>query len=155
TVMARRHVRLTGGITLATCLALAGTAQAAGKQRFCSDTARTLFAACKAGVADDALVQQAVCINVADAAKQPDCRSQAKSERSDVLQLGQDQRATRVPTCKLLGEGRYDPTIDPTQFDDPKHPTKPNPYFPLTLHNLWEYRAGTETDVVEIVDETK
>src|SRR4029450_3796648 len=51
----RRCARLTVGITLVTMCSLAGVGQADGKQKFCSETARTLFAACKAGVADDTL----------------------------------------------------------------------------------------------------
>ena len=45
--------------------------------------------------------------------------------------------------------------IEPAQFDDPAHPTKPNPYFPLAVGNHWEFSAGNERDVVDIVDETK
>jgi len=149
-----RRVRLTPIVTLLTLCSLTGAAQAR-KQTFCSDTARTLFAACKAGVVDDALVRKAVCINVLDPVQHADCRAQAKTEQDDARQLCQDQRDTRLATCGLLGEGRYDPAIDPSLFDDPKNPTNPNPYFPLTVGNRWEYLAGNETDVVEIVNETK
>jgi hypothetical protein len=150
----RRCARLTVGITLAAIFTCARIGHA-GKQKFCSETARTLFAACKAGVADDTLVKKAVCINISDAARKGECRDQAKADREEATQLCRDQRDTRLATCTLLGEGRYDPEIDPGSFDDPKNPTNPNPYFPLTVGNRWEYRAGNETDVVEIVDETK
>lgn len=151
----RRCARLTVGITLATCFLLAGIGQAGGKQKFCSDTARALFAACKAGVADDTLVRKAVCINISDSATHDECRDRAKAEREEAIQLCQDQRDTRLAACESLGEGRYDPNTDPSRFDDPRNPTNPNRYFPLTVGNRWEYRAGTETDVVEVVNETK
>jgi hypothetical protein len=152
---ARRATLLTAAITLATFFTPVGMAHAEGKEKSCSKTARTLFAACKAAVADDDLVSRAVCINVADAAKRAECSTQARAAREEGTHLCEDQRDTRLATCKLLGEGRYDPQFGPTLFDDPKNPTKPNPYFPLTVGNRWEYRAGTETDVVEVVNETK
>src|SRR5262249_59457267 len=110
----RCRAQLTVGITLVTICSLAGVAQAGGKQKFCSTTARTLFAACKAGVADDTLVKKAVCFNVADAVQQAECRGQAKADHDEASQLCQDQRDTRLATCELLAQRRYDPPIDPT-----------------------------------------
>ena len=146
---------LSVGIALVTFLAFAGIGRAGGQKKSCSDTARTLFAACKAGVADDTLVKKAVCINVSDAGKRSECLDRGRAERGEATQLCQDQRDTRLDTCKSLGEGRYDPDFTPALFDDPKNPTNPNPYFPLTVGNRWEYRAGNEVDVVEVVNETK
>jgi hypothetical protein len=151
----RRPARLTVGLTVATFLSLAGSRQAGGKQTFCSDTARALFAACRAGVGDDTLVRRAVCINASDAAKRAACLNQMRADRKEALQLCQDQRGTRLDTCKALGESRYDPDFSAALFDDPRNPTHPNPYFPLTVGNRWEYRAGTEVDAVEVVNETK
>ena len=143
------------GMTLVTAICLGVASPAVGKLQFCSDTARMLFAACKAGLADDTLVRKAVCMNVADPVKQASCHNQATAERDEARQLCHDQRDTRLATCAALGEDRYDPDIDPARFDDPRSPTNPNPYFPLTVGYRWEYRAGNEVDIVEIVDETK
>jgi hypothetical protein len=143
------------GITLAAGFALAGVAHAGKPPRFCSDTAHTLAAACRSGVMDDSLVKKAVCINVADSAQRAACLAQMLTDRSEALQLCTDQRDTRLDTCKLLGQDRYDPDLNPALFDDPKNPTQPNPYFPLTVGYRWDYRAGTETDDVEVVNETK
>lgn len=149
-----RAVRLRVALALAVSLAL-GLDIADAEEKFCTKTAHTLFAACTASVRDDALVAKAVCTNVADATKRADCTDQARADRAEALQLCAEQRATRLDACKLLGEGRYDPQIDPAAFDDPKNPTHPNPYFPIAVGNRWEYRAGNEADVVEIVNETK
>ncbi len=142
-------------LALAAGVAFASHASAGGKEKFCTDTARTLYAACKAGVDDDALVAKAVCMNVSDAEQRDACIGQARADRADAKELCADQRTTRLGACKVLGEGRYDPVIDPAAFDDPKAPTNPNPYFPITVLDRWEYRAGNEVDVVEIVNETK
>jgi hypothetical protein len=132
----------------------------AGRPRhdFCADTARQLFEACKDSVADDAAVHKAVCINVADKDQRAQCIDELKAERDDARQLCIDQRGTRLDACTLLGLDRYDPDIDPALFDDPKNPTKPNPYFPLTVGNRWVFTGGgggTEVDTVEVVNETK
>ena len=140
------------GITIAVFCALVTHGQAGAKEQFCSKTARTLFEACKAGVADDTLVKKAVCSNTSDAGQRARCLEQARAERGEAIRLCRDQQDTRLDTCKTLGEGRYDPAFGPSLFDDPKAPTKPNPYFPLTVGNRWEYRTGNEGDVVEIVN---
>jgi hypothetical protein len=142
-------------MVLAAAVALASHADAAGKEKFCSDTARTLFAACKAGVDEDTLVGKAVCMNVSDAEQRDGCAEQTRADRAEAKELCAEQRTTRLDACRVLGEERYDPPIDPSAFDDPKAPTHPNPYFPITVGDRWEYRAGNEVDVVEIVNETK
>src|SRR5438445_2561041 len=122
---------------------------------FCSNTAATLFDACKAEVLSESLVQKAVCLNTSDAAARDACIADRKDARAESKQLCKDQRATRLDACNSLGEDRYDPNIDPALFDDPKNPTNPNPYFPLTVGDKWDYAGGDETDTVEIVNETK
>jgi hypothetical protein len=143
------------GLALTMFSVCAVSTRADAKPMFCSTTARMLFAACRASAADDTLVRKAVCLNVAASAARAVCLEQSDTERQDAVELCRGQRDTRLDTCKLLGEARYDPPIDPAAFDDPKNPTHPDPYFPLDVGHRWEYRAGTETDVVEIVDETK
>ena len=66
-----------------------------------------------------------------------------------------ETRQWRLDACKVLGQGRYDPDFDPALFDDPKNPTSPNPYFPLEVGNLWEYRGASEVNTVEVLDQTK
>ena len=39
--------------------------------------------------------------------------------------------------------------------DDLTRPSHPNPYFPMTVGNRWQYVSPTETDVITVVDETK
>jgi hypothetical protein len=150
----RRGAQALLAVTLATGVALPGLARAA-RTDFCSQTARTLFTACKTSVADDSLVKKAICLNAADSAKRAACGNELKADRKEANELCQEQRDGRLAACKLLGEGRYDPPIDPAQFDDPAAPTNPNPYFPLAVGNRWEFSGGGEHDVIDVVDETK
>jgi hypothetical protein len=143
----------TFAIAIATLAALSGTSHAATD--YCAQTARTLYSACKAGVSDDSLVQKAICLNISDADERDACISDLAETRKDDEALCRDQKETRLEACELLGPDRYDPNLNPNRFDDPKHPSKPNPYFPLTVGNKWEYRGGDELNTVEVVNETK
>jgi hypothetical protein len=96
-----------------------------------------------------------VCVNVSDHGDRAECLADARASRREAERLCNQQLKGRRAACRALGQDRYDPDIDPALFDDPKDPTNPNPYFPLTVGNRWEYRGGNETNVVEIVNETK
>jgi len=136
-------------------LAVATTAEAGSRAEFCSQTARTLFDACRTQVASDALVKKAVCLNVSDKAERETCSSDAADDTDEAKQLCRAQRDWRLDDCALIGEGRYDPDFEPAKFDDARQPSKPNPYFPLAVGDHWEYRGGNEVNTVDVVDESK
>src|SRR5262245_48626283 len=142
------------GITTAALFALADSSHGA-ERNFCAMTAHALFDACNAQVAADNNVARAVCINISDPAARDQCFEQRKEDRIDGLQLCSDQRDWRLSACTSLGNGRYDPNFDPAHFDDPKSPTNPNAYFPLAVHDRWDYAGGGEHDTVEVADATK
>jgi hypothetical protein len=65
-------------------------------------------------------------------------------------------RSAHTTLCKQVGEGRYDPEFEETDFDsDFSNLTNPNPYFPLAIGNRWEYSSAEETDVVQVLNRTK
>jgi hypothetical protein len=156
TPFSRHRVITTPAFAVAVGVVLAAWPASADARRSpCAATAASLLAACRAAVTDDALVRKAVCINVSDPAARAQCLNDAKATRADDSDLCRGQRDTRLETCKLLGGDRYDPNLDPALFDDPRSPTHPNPYFPLTIGNHWEYRGGGEINTVDVVNETK
>jgi len=123
---------------------------------FCSMTARTLFSACGNQVQDDWLVASARCINVSEDQERAECRADATQERRDGDQLCRDQLDWRLAACGVIGEGRYDPDLEPQLFDaDFAHPTHPNRYFPLRIGNRWEYKGGNEVNKIEVLNQTK
>ncbi|MGH8508191.1 MAG: hypothetical protein ACREVH_05680 [Gammaproteobacteria bacterium] len=135
------------------CSMLGAEALAVG---FCSATATTLLKACKKEIGDDFFTARAICINVSDPEKREECYAEAREERKEGKQLCRDQFTGRRDACASLGEGRYDPVFDPALFDDDfANLTKPNPYFPLTIGNRWEYQGGKELNTVEVVNEAK
>jgi len=126
-----------------------------GGRLACRATATALFAGCKADVADESFVKKAICLNISDAGARETCFAELDSARQEGNDFCREQRVGRLDACKSLGDGRYDPDFSPTLFDDPRNPTKPNRYFPLTVGNRWEYRGGNEVNTVEVVNETK
>jgi len=126
-----------------------------GGKRFCSQTAALLFRACGYEAQDDYLVATAKCTNIGDSAERSKCLDAARGGRREKTDLCREQRAGRRQACRDLGENRYEPGFAPDQFDPPKSPSKPNPYFPLTVGNTWEYRSATERNTLEVLDATK
>jgi hypothetical protein len=123
---------------------------------YCSTTAATLSAACGHEVKDDYLVAKAKCINVADANERRDCLTEAKAALDEGAQLCREQLQERRVACRVLGEARYDPRVEPSLFDSNfGNLSNPNPYFPLGIGNRWELRGGGELNIVEVTNETK
>jgi hypothetical protein len=139
--------------------AIAGLFAASGAsaaERFCSETAAIQLAACRNEVRDDYYEARAVCTNLSDDQQRDACVADASDERKESQRLCREQRDARVELCALLGPGRYDPDFDPASFDDDfEHPTRPNPYFPLAIGNVWDFQAADESNRVEVLDATK
>jgi hypothetical protein len=145
-------ISLTAGLALGA----AGAAWAADDDAHaCTETATLLLSACKYEVRDDFLVAQAICENVAGEAAQDECENEAGQVRSEGNQLCGEQRSARLELCADLGGGRYDANFEPALFDDPKRPSRPNPYYPLRVGNRWVYEDEGETVVVTVLNETK
>jgi hypothetical protein len=123
---------------------------------FCSQTANLIFTGCKHEAENDFLVSSAKCVNISEQAERTECFADAQSARTEARQLCQDQLATRLNACKLLGEGRYDPEFDAQNFDtDFSNLPNPNRYFPIRPGNRWEYHSATQVDKIEILSATK
>ncbi|MEW6209273.1 MAG: hypothetical protein AB1631_12955 [Acidobacteriota bacterium] len=158
---ARVFAQLTLGSAIAMALALVGNSEDVSTEShrrsdFCSQTARALYDACKAEVSDDGFRNKAVCINISNEEERAECFEEMEEEMEEGLRLCREQRDGRLDACKSLGEGRYDPDIDPALFDDDfANLTSPNPYFPLTVGNRWEYSGAGEFNTVEVANQTK
>lgn len=120
---------------------------------FCSNTANSVFKACKAEINDDFWVANAICINFSDRDERVDCRQEAKDDRDEAREECGDQRDARLELCEDLGEERYDPDFDPADFQTDFN--NANPYFPLAVGNSWVYEGGEEVITVEVLDATK
>ena len=144
-----------GRAWLVALLALAMPAGASDFPGFCTASADALLQGCYAHFIGDRYVRKAVCFNVADSEEREECLADREEQRQEDKELCNEQHLARIRACRVLGEARYDPEFEPELFDDPRSPTKPNPFFPLTVGNKWEYRGGDELNTIEVLNETK
>jgi len=123
---------------------------------FCSATASAQHVACRAEGRDDFFVAKANCTNVADAAERDACLQEALAARAEGARSCGEQLRARRALCEQVGEARYDPDLDPADFDsDYTNLTHPNPFVPLTIGNRWEYDEDGDPVRIEILDSTK
>ena len=120
---------------------------------FCTATADNLFSACEAEAVDDLFTTRAICINVSDATLRGNCFAMGDVDRTLAQQTCSAQQGLRRDTCVKLGQTRYDPAFNPSNFDATL--ATPNPYFPMTVGNVWEYAGGSETNTITVLTETK
>ena len=149
-----------GGVSIA--LLLAGLAMGvnevtAGEQKVCSKTTQLAFKACGKDVQDNYWIETGKCLNLSDPDEAAECRAEAKATIKDDATLCKDQRDARGDVCAALGEGPYDPPIDPADFVDPAaigDTIAPNAYFPLVPGVTRIYESEDEIDTVTVTDVT-
>jgi len=152
---ARLAIALAGGLGLSTGVATAKVASGT-KAHFCTDTSNAWFKSCSAAAADDYWVAKAKCINVSDDTARADCFQTAKDDRKEAAGSCKEGLDWRLSICKKTGQERYDPAIDPANFEtDYHHLMNPNVYFPLGIGNHWKYAGSGEINTVDILDHTK
>lgn len=126
--------------------------------RFCTATAKAAYSACLNEIMDDYNIAVGNCINVSDEEERSDCYRDAKAEYKEAKGECKDQLEARRDVCEDLGEARYDPELDPDDFENlPLTSANANPYFPLVPSTTWNYdnaEAG-ETITVVVTSEIK
>lgn len=145
------------GLLAAGFLWAATTAAAEGRHqpRVCTQTAGLQYSACRFEIADDVHVGLAKCLNVVDDDERDECRSEVYSEKQEAKALCRAQRVARKQMCRALGEAAYEPDMDPGLFQDPRSPSRTNPYFPLGVGNRWVFDDEEERIEIVVLDETK
>lgn len=140
------------------CLALAIAAAPAGAESSaCRSTASDLLTACVDEGRSDLETAKARCRNLSDEDARDECRAEARDDGDEARALCRDQYAARKDFCTALGEDRYDPPVDPADYeDDFANPSHPNPHYPLAVGDQWQYESSNgESDSVEVLPKTK
>ena len=134
---------------------------------FCSQTARTVFHACRFDVFDDFNETKANCINIDDDGDRKECIDDAREAKREDWKGCRDQKEARFGVCDLIGEDRYaDPLQDSlitfVDFEDdegdPINPSTLNRFVNLTMGHTYVLRAGEdfeETVIVHVTDEVR
>jgi hypothetical protein len=123
--------------------------------RYCSNTAELQEQACLLEARGDNAHDRAICLNISDAAERAACNADATAALRDGTLFCDEVDDEREALCGLVGESRYEPDFDPAHFDDPRHPSIPNPYLPLAVGNHWTFTEGPEIVDITILDATK
>jgi hypothetical protein len=135
-------------------LAAAGSAHAV-YIKDSKNAARHQRTSCQAQVLSDYWLAIANAGHLETKAEQNEAAGEAREEYYEARELCQDQYIARRELIDDLEEVKYNPDIDPADFDTPIS----NPYFPLTIGLVREYEGesedGTETIVVTVTDETR
>jgi len=155
---ARRLLRFLSAVAIFCVIGSMTPAQGGQAAGSCTRTAGALLMACQHEVEDDFWVAKAICENISDPAAREKCRQETEVAREEARMLCGQQYDARLKLCQSVGEGPYDPMIDPAMFVDPAEIGKsvpPNPYFPLLRGRTWIYQKGTETITVTVTDETR
>jgi hypothetical protein len=140
---------------LLSALALPSAADDLSRGLYCTATARFQFDACLAEAQADAARNRALCVNLANPARREACLDDARDDLVEARGECAEQHEARLALCDALGQQRYEPRFEPALFDaDPRSPSRPNPWFPLGVGNVWRY-AGAESIVVNVLDKTK
>lgn len=124
----------------------------------CTRTATAAFTACRFEAEDNYQNALGNCFNVADESDRAQCRLEAETARSERRSECAVHREAREDICDVLGEGPYDPQINPAQFVNPAQigtTVAPNPYFLLIRGRTMVYRKGTEEVRVTVTNQTR
>ena len=87
-----------------------------------------------------------VCANISDPVERDECVDEAQEELGEAMALVWEQYEARLDLVALLGEGPYDPEIDPEDFVDGVS----HPYFPLIPGRTLIYEKDTDEGLERI-----
>ena len=118
--------------------------------RYCTQTAAAAYKACIREKQDDYNIAYGKCINVSDSEDREDCFNDAKNGEDGykaAIRECKDQYEARRDVCDDLGEGRYDPVLDPDDFSG----NITNTYFPLPSLSTFTYHSIDPSDPTTIL----
>lgn len=112
----------------------------------CGKTTGQLLKACRLEARDDYRVGTAICLNLSDSQAAETCKIATQEVRSEALAECRDFREARDEVCEGVGQGPYDPVIDPANFVS----KITNRYAPFRPGAWWEYEKQTEEGLERI-----
>lgn len=133
--------------------ATAGTAHAEGP---CSLTANAARRACRNEAMDGYWIAVGNCNNLSSGDARRTCVMATRTSRGEALADCAAQFEARDLLCDALGDGPYDPPINPASFLSPAATApQPNPYYPLVPGTTRIYKGGGQTITVTVTNGTK
>jgi hypothetical protein len=147
-------VQRAGGLALAGLLgvfALQASAAGRGSQAIgnCTRTALAAHKAARQEAQADFWNEVGNCLNLSDFGAILDCIEDARDELEEAFEEADEQFEARLDLCGELGDGPYDPVIDPLRFTS----VVTNPFFPLVPGTTLVYE-GVTSEGLERVEGT-
>jgi len=136
--------------TLPLAAVVPSPAPPASSTSICHATATAARQAARRDAQDEYWLAIANCLNGPDSNA---CQHEAAQARQEAFALADEQYHARIDACALLGQGAYDPAIDPNDFSS----TVDNAYNPLVPGRTLVYeenQAGGEHDEVTTLPAT-
>jgi len=153
-----RRARRGSATAIAVLLLITPVAQAEGNggdSDACETSAAYLASACRLDADEESRIGQVVCVNLSNSRERPACAAAALEARREALGACKAQRDARLEVCEAIGDGPYDPRIDPRNFV----PGVDNPFAPFSPGSRWVYEKrtgdGVERIVIEVLEETR
>ena len=121
----------------------------------CGKTTQQLLGACKLEVRMDAQVESAKCLNLDDPQASAVCMDAVEDAHDIAFEECATVRVGRDQVCAMLGNGPYDPVIDPANFV--AGITNRYTPFPVGAFRVYEKRnaAGVQRIRIEVLPETR
>ena len=114
----------------------------------CTMMSNYAFAARQNEIRDDYFIAVGKCYNLPPEEDIKDCIKDAREEQKDAKEEARDQREARLDLCEQIGEGDYNPLLDPDpdNFFEPAsiNAENANPYWPLVPGYKWTYKSRDE-----------
>jgi hypothetical protein len=123
-------------LTAAVSPPAAAPAPPASTTSICHATASAARQAARRDAQDEYWIAVAKCLNGPHSGA---CQHDAAEAREEALELAEEQYHARLDACGLLGQGAYDPEIDPDDFSS----TVDNPYNPLVPGRTLVYESNS------------
>ena len=121
----------------------------------CTKTSQSALLACQHEIRDDYWIAVGNCFNLSSRSEKRECRREALKTFRESRKECRDQFDAREDVCEDIGQGPFDPEIDPDNFVSPAESSEnPNPYWPMVIGTTWVYEGDGETITVTITDET-
>ena len=114
----------------------------------CRKTSADELKACSSAARGNLWLASAKCENLATAAERQACLKQAAKDHKSANEECQAQNKARLAVCKGLGNGAYNPPIQPSDFVE----VIDNPFFPLHPGTtfIYENHTASGTEHVEV-----
>ena len=117
----------------------------------CSETTAVAAKACSEQAQANQNLSISMCDNLTHPAAATSCRKAAALQYLSDTQFCGQQVSARNKVCELIGQGAYDPPINPANFSTDIS----NPYLPMIPGTIFTYTVPNGLNILEVTSQTR